>query len=649
MKNLKLLIFFILFSVTLFGQNCYLRRGDFSGFNTDPYQAILENASCQLLQELPEEFRSDFKVYDYDFYILNEYMQGEFQSTWDQIISNVKLESSYYLLIGKQSDNTGIYTKFWVDVNLPVEGLFSCMSEFQRISLIHKIEKTIRNYYLDNNNTLSEYANAEVEGIGVLKNLIIDLKNCCQPTNRSVCSQCEKEMISDYLDGEGFTGYSIEASTIGLGQINSFEDENIKDVSGLKVKIKGSEVILGEYLNSFIGSLSQYIDVGLLVSSNNNFCLYSKHEMDSFSQGHEFNYWVHIQEDESVSSNFSLRVKIISNNINFDHDVSFGLIGFLQEYLDISDVSFTTGNDLETEIGSFFENIIFNNSLTPQNIADDLWNYQPKIDMNKAPESSPKNTLGVARNKNFFFKERLKLPDLSMWSQENRIRINAGQAPLVDNTWLSKNPGHAQWQFELENNGSIKLDNQNQPIRQKLIHHHVEHGRYAVAIPEGAHRQYYKYIHYITRKEKNFTKGQKLHVIKNKINALNRGLGVCGLFLNAAGFATGNPGNIVNWFGNAQIGKLKFDPISNWYALFYNEAIFENPHQSGFHKDWKRCAWWKVYISYAWSEDEGKYVGIGLGAEGYVYTLKNNKTKVIIKECYIDDHPSCVEFNLYRG
>jgi hypothetical protein len=115
-KALTLVLFIVLANIGQ-TQNCYEVIADMSGFDTSPYQNDLETIACELKNAFPVEFQDQFKVYDFGFYSQNEFMQGGFQAVWDKVVSEIPTD--YYLIFGKQSDQTGIYTKFWVDIKLP--------------------------------------------------------------------------------------------------------------------------------------------------------------------------------------------------------------------------------------------------------------------------------------------------------------------------------------------------------------------------------------------------------------------------------------------------------------------------------------------------------------------------------------------------
>ena len=57
----------------------------------------------------------------------------------------------------------------------------------------------------------------------------------------------------------------------------------------------------------------------------------------------------------------------------------------------------------------------------------------------------------------------------------------------------------------------------------------------------------------------------------------------------------------------------------------------------------------KAFVDYAWDEEINKVVGIGIDFEGYVFTTEDKKTKLVITDCFIEDHQDCIEFNKTRG
>ena len=61
-------------------------------------------------------------MYDFGFYLHNETRQGGYPEAFQWAVDTVQTLSRYYLLFGKQTDQSGVYTRFWVDSKLPETG-----------------------------------------------------------------------------------------------------------------------------------------------------------------------------------------------------------------------------------------------------------------------------------------------------------------------------------------------------------------------------------------------------------------------------------------------------------------------------------------------------------------------------------------------
>jgi hypothetical protein len=96
--------------------------------------------------------------------------------------------------------------------------------------------------------------------------------------------------------------------------------------------------------------------------------------------------------------------------------------------------------------------------------------------MSKAPDTSEVNAYGEKRNYRYFWKTyESRFPN--HLSKANETLIKSGRAPEVDETWLRYHPDDKLW------------------VGDRLVHHHVEHGNEAVAIPDLLHRFLHGYLH----------------------------------------------------------------------------------------------------------------------------------------------------------
>ena len=145
MKNFFFVIY-LLISTFLTGQNCYKVVADLTGFPTSEYESILEPLACSLINEMPTEFQNQFKVYHFGFYSQNEFMQGGFQAAWQIAINDAKSTTPYYLLFGRQNEDSKGNSRIWVEISLPSTGNFSCLSDVNRAAIKYRVENAVNTY-----------------------------------------------------------------------------------------------------------------------------------------------------------------------------------------------------------------------------------------------------------------------------------------------------------------------------------------------------------------------------------------------------------------------------------------------------------------------------------------------------------------------
>lgn len=214
MKNL-LLILATLFVQALTAQPCYVRLTDASGISTDSYQQELEAAACSLRAVFPAEFQQSFKVFDFGFYLHHPVTTGYPQIV--EVASNdVATRSPYYLLFCKQTDPTGVYTKFWVDLKLPDTGKFGCidlLSPTLRGDIKKKIEYVATTTYAQDGNQFFQYARAEKAAMAALQKIVADFVECCdmQARNAGSVNACNAFLFPADLQEVTYSGeYYIE-------------------------------------------------------------------------------------------------------------------------------------------------------------------------------------------------------------------------------------------------------------------------------------------------------------------------------------------------------------------------------------------------------------------------------------------------------
>jgi hypothetical protein len=209
----RIQIFCFLLFVTSFGfsQNCYKTIADLTGLPITSNLSELQDSSCALIQKLPQEFQSQFKVYDFGFYPLNEYTQGGFSEFWNIAINEAKSETPYYLIFGRQLPDSKGKAKIWVEINLPNTGSFSCIDDIApgfRSSLTSKIRTVAEIEFAKSSNLPNSFVEAELKSISILKKFVANIVSCCDPPGlrSNSCTTClfTSDEVTAYLTQNDF-------------------------------------------------------------------------------------------------------------------------------------------------------------------------------------------------------------------------------------------------------------------------------------------------------------------------------------------------------------------------------------------------------------------------------------------------------------
>ena len=225
-----------------------------------------------------------FKVYDFGFYLHQENTTGGYPEPFAQKITEVQDSSPYYLLFGKQTDNSGVNTKFWVDLVLPDTGEFRCLdliSTSLRSDLTNKFQIVANFVHIENEQDANKYFIAEISAMQSLHSYLLSMINCCDANRaaRPSCTGCvyNNTEMGQYLLSQGFNGsqsqkklgeiVSVGISPDVIGRTNmilEIDGESIeidKQISGIAERyvLNNPNKSIKIYLKTF-GSLCGFFD-----------------------------------------------------------------------------------------------------------------------------------------------------------------------------------------------------------------------------------------------------------------------------------------------------------------------------------------------------------------------------------------------------
>jgi len=297
MKTIRIFItsffasFFLISGLWAQQDSCYMRMEDASGYTpTSEQVAKLEAAAAELCAVFDSAgFSGQFKVYDFGFYLHQEVTDGGYPEPFAKKILEVQELTTYYLLFGKQTDRSGVYTRFWVSLNLPQSIL--CAGDNQEIVLSDNIRWILEDNYDKDLKDPAMYASAEIESMNLFKNKITDLLICCDQNrniNVNLCSDCpDDESIKRLFMEKGFTMIDIDSVSINIPTSLKNNKTQIQEkmqfsglidgISEIIIWIEGIPWDLNQGLNDEISSYPHESKKGV-VASNEDMCLTDLYE-----------------------------------------------------------------------------------------------------------------------------------------------------------------------------------------------------------------------------------------------------------------------------------------------------------------------------------------------------------------------------------
>ncbi len=265
MKAIKITVLLLFLTGTIYAQNCcesggcYIRLDDISGVDTDTFQNSLQAAACELVQAFPEDFRRDFRVYDFGFYLHNENFDGSYPDVFEQVKSQI--DKPYYLLFGKQTDSTGVYNKIWVEVKLPETNIFECYTEEERAFIPLRILSKLNETYDKMGRNAFYYAEAEISGMNKLIKIINKAKECCYVSalrEPDECPSCpDNDEIKTILERYGF--FNIPVSNLTINPMN--KEGVVKQNASISAKLgnSGEQISLNNYIVPYLEEIDSVV------------------------------------------------------------------------------------------------------------------------------------------------------------------------------------------------------------------------------------------------------------------------------------------------------------------------------------------------------------------------------------------------------
>lgn len=219
MKLMNTVLLLLVVTNLIQAQNCYVRLSDATGLDISFYQPELDSKACELQQSFPPQYQSQFKVFDFGFYSLNEYINGGFQQVIDDMELSTSIQSDYYLIFGRQLSNGQGQFKLWVDFVIPSAENFDCISPDE----IANIKLQVQQFGVSLSGP-NDFFEAEIEAMDYLKEKI-------------ACSEICDNGIDDDQDG----------------WIDCNDPDCQEEISGLRRTLCSGQAVFREYEDQLFG------------------------------------------------------------------------------------------------------------------------------------------------------------------------------------------------------------------------------------------------------------------------------------------------------------------------------------------------------------------------------------------------------------
>ncbi|HZV70545.1 MAG TPA: hypothetical protein VFG10_13415 [Saprospiraceae bacterium] len=271
MKKCVLIYLIIHFTIGLFSQN-YKVLEDETGIDIGLSQVDRETESDKIIQSLPSDFRSHFKVFSSGYYIPSKDFHSGMQNNFQRSIDTAEVKSDFYLLIVREVDQNNLIKRFYVDLKLPTTDSLNCLNSNGILLLRTKIESIVSKYI---NNSNIDFIQAEIEALIYLNAQLEYIVHCCHVNNNN--GQCELKILTNEdilkdLYERGYEGVPIEViNGIGIQNIhpNSRATCNIENYSLAQFKIGDvTNCNIYENLCSFIESLPTGLSNKIYITDN---------------------------------------------------------------------------------------------------------------------------------------------------------------------------------------------------------------------------------------------------------------------------------------------------------------------------------------------------------------------------------------------
>ncbi|MEM6319985.1 MAG: hypothetical protein AAF960_20095 [Bacteroidota bacterium] len=137
--------------------------------------------------------QSQFKVLSGSFYRHTGATTGGVPEAMEMLNALAAKKAPYYLLIGKESNELGMYQKFWVSLKLPEVGQFPCFDVSRKKMMAEMAAQEMNRVHEVNKKRPYKFAEAEKAGMAVIQGFLKKFIDCCPTVGARSSTTCSCE------------------------------------------------------------------------------------------------------------------------------------------------------------------------------------------------------------------------------------------------------------------------------------------------------------------------------------------------------------------------------------------------------------------------------------------------------------------------
>ncbi len=177
---------------------------------------LLDSISKEVALLLTPPDQSDFKVYDFEFYLHHGKYEDGIENAKSLMRQKVQNLTDYYILFGRESNEDGLFMNFHLELNFPAEGEFACLSDTKLDLVKTKVIQHLSSYRSSISSDIRNYAKAQIEAIEIIKEEIENIVGCCFFNLRDPqqCTCSNLDVYTSEFEARDMVHFDIESAAI---------------------------------------------------------------------------------------------------------------------------------------------------------------------------------------------------------------------------------------------------------------------------------------------------------------------------------------------------------------------------------------------------------------------------------------------------